>query len=152
MRPSRSPRAAQETPKDLQNAMQKSDKKKLKNACRGKKCLKPAISFFINSGTNFSTQICTFLKACFAHCFFPVFRKRLTSYWNPFWNQSGPRGPRRAQKIHQELQKIKNLHFQKPSKTHLFFQGFWQQRPLKKASRGPRWLPKGTHKIQDPKK
>ena len=34
----------------------------------------------------------------------------------------------------------------------MFFKGFWLQRPLKKASRGPRWLPKGTQKIQDPKK
>ena len=33
----------------------------------------------------------------------------------------------------------------------MFFKGFWLQRPLKKASRGPRWLPKGTQNIQDPK-
>ena len=34
----------------------------------------------------------------------------------------------------------------------MFFKGFWLQRPLKKASRGRRRLPKGTQKIQDPKK
>ena len=33
----------------------------------------------------------------------------------------------------------------------MFFKGFWLQRHLKKASRGPRWLPKDTRKIQDPK-
>ena len=33
----------------------------------------------------------------------------------------------------------------------MFFKGFWLQRLLKKASRGPRWLPKDTRKIQDPK-
>merc|ERR1711877_49615 len=41
--------------------------------------------------------------------------------------------------------------FPKTLKTHMFFIGFWLQRHLKKASRGPRWLPKDTRKIQDPK-
>merc|ERR1712023_260555 len=39
----------------------------------------------------------------------------------------------------------------KTLKTQMFFKGFWLQRLLKKASRGPRWLPKDTRKIQDPK-
>ena len=39
MRPSRGPRAAQETPKDLQNAMQKNDKKIQKNAAVVKNAL-----------------------------------------------------------------------------------------------------------------
>ena len=59
-RASRNPRAAQETPKDLQNAVQKTDKKKSKNQCRGKKCLKPAISLLRNFGPNSRTQICIF--------------------------------------------------------------------------------------------
>ena len=46
---------------------------------------------------------------------------------------------------------------QKPSFTKTLtnqrvFNGFWLQRPLKKASGGRRRLPKGTQKIQDPKK
>ena len=41
--------------------------------------------------------------------------------------------------------------FSKTLKNQLVFKGFWLQRPLKKASRGRRRLPKGTQKIQDPK-
>ena len=87
----------------------------------------------------------------FTHLFYHFLETCWNSFWSPLWDQSGPRGPRWAQKSHQELQRTKNLHFQKPLKTHWFFKGFWLQRLLKKASRGPRWLPKGTQKIQDPK-
>ena len=69
----------------------------------------------------------------------------------PSLGSERPRGPRWTQEDHQELQRVKNLHFQKPLKTPGFFKGFWLQRLLKKASRGPRWLPKDTRKIQDPK-
>ena len=55
-----------------------------------------------------------------------------------------PRGPSRASKSQKPS-------FSKPLKTPGFFKGFWLQRLLKKASRGPRWLPKDTRKIQDPK-
>jgi len=41
--------------------------------------------------------------------------------------------------------------FSKTLKNQLAFKGFWLQRPLKKASRGRRRLPKGTQKTQDPK-
>ena len=63
--------------------------------------------------------------------------------------QEGQDEPKRAIRSFKEPNTFiyKNL-----LKTIWFFKGFWLQRPLKKGSRGPRWLPKGTQKIQDPKK
>ena len=52
-RASRNPRAAQETPKELQRPMQKIAKKNPKKCLRGKKCLKVAISLLINFGSPF---------------------------------------------------------------------------------------------------
>ena len=150
-RPSRNPRAAQEAPKDLQRT-KKIHQKNQDKCLRGKKCLRLAITFLTISRTNFRAQNCTVFNMFYKICFYHFFEKCWNSFWNPFWDQSGPRGPRWAQKSHQELQRTKNLHFQKPLKTHWFFKGFWLQRLLKKASRGPRWLPKDTQKIQDPKK
>ena len=59
MRTSVSPITAQDTPKDLQKPIQKSAKKNSKKCLRGKKCLKPAISFLTISEPYFRAQICT---------------------------------------------------------------------------------------------
>ena len=66
----------------------------------------------------------------------------------------GSERPKRAKMSPKEpsgASKNQKPSFSKTLKNALVFKGFWLQRPLKKASRGPRWLPKGTQKIQDPK-
>ena len=56
-----------------------------------------------------------------------------------------------AQESHQELQRPKNSLF-KTIKKHLVFTRFWVQRPPKRASRGPRRLPRGTQGAPKPQK
>ena len=147
-KPKSRPRSTQRPPK----ARTKQTKKKTDKCLLGKKCHKMAITFLKDFKTNFQAQNCTIFNMFYKICFYHFLEKCWNSFWNTVWDQSGPRGPRWAQKNHQELQRTKNLHFQKPLKTNGFFKGFWLQRLLKKASRGPRWLPKDTQKIQDPKK
>ena len=60
MRPSRGPRAAQETPKDLQNAMQKNAVKNPKKRLRGENALSRRSHFGRVSGPLFAPKICTF--------------------------------------------------------------------------------------------
>ena len=67
----------------------------------------------------------------------------------------GSERPKRAKMSPKEpsgASKNQKPSFSKTLKNQLVFKGFWLQRPLKKASRGRRRLPKGTQKIQDPKK
>ena len=67
----------------------------------------------------------------------------------------GSERPKRAKMSPKEpsgASKNQKPSFPKTLKNQVFFKGFWLQRLLKKASRGPRWLPKDTQKIQDPKK
>ena len=64
----------------------------------------------------------------------------------------GSERPKRAKMSPKEpsgASKNQKPSFTKTSKTHWFFEGFWLQRPLKKASRGRRRLPKGTQKGTD---
>jgi len=63
--------------------------------------------------------------------------------------QEGQDEPKRATAGASKNQKPS---FTKTLKNQRVFNGFWLQRPLKKASGGRRRLPKGTQKIQDPKK
>ena len=66
----------------------------------------------------------------------------------------GSERPKRAKMSPKEpsgASKNQKPSFPKTLKNPVFFKGFWLQRLLKKASRGPRWLPKDTRKIQDPK-
>ena len=150
----RDPQETQEPPKKHPKSSKgpKKSPKKSSNKClRGKKCLKPAISILTNSGTNFRIQICTFFKH-FLHMLFTTFQKNVETHFGDHFGiraaQEGQDEPKRAIRSFKEPKTFifKNL------KNQLVFMGFWLQRPLKKASRGPRWLPKGTQKIQDPKK
>ena len=151
MRPSRGPRAAQEIPKDLQNAMQKSAQKNPQKYLLGRKCLKPAISLWIKIGPHFRTQICTFFNHVL-HMFFTTFSKKVeTHFGTQFGIRAAQEGQDEPKRTIRSFKEPKTFIYEN-HKKHLFFQGFWLQRPLKKASRGPRWLPKGTQKIQDPKK
>ena len=66
----------------------------------------------------------------------------------------GSERPKRAKMSPKEpsgASKNQKPSFSKTLKNQLVFKGFWLQRLLKKASRSPRWLPKDTQKIQDPK-
>ena len=66
----------------------------------------------------------------------------------------GSERPKRAKMSPKEpsgASKNQKPSFSKTLKNQCVFKGFWLQRLLKKASRGPRWLPKDTRKIQDPK-
>ena len=151
MRPSRNPRAAQETPKDLQNAMQKNAQKIPINASVVKNALSRRSHVALMLDPTLAPQICTFFNHLL-HIFYHFLETCWNLFWSPFWDQSGPRGPRWAQKSHHKLQRTKTFIFKNLKKNNWFFEGFWLQRPLKKASRGRRRLPKGTQKIQDPKK
>ena len=91
MRPSRNPRAAQEAPKELQRPMQKIAKKNPQKCLRGKKCLKPAISFLTNFGTNFRTQICTCFKHVLHILFLPLFRNMLKLSLEPILGSEWPK-------------------------------------------------------------
>ena len=124
MRPSRNTRAAQETPKDLQNAMQKSDKKKSKNACRGKNCLKPAISFLTVLGSHFWCNFLLIFKLIVSlildHCLEP-FR---IPFWKPWWMKTGQREKQMTQNNHQRHQKTQKQHSQKNIKKTISFSLF----------------------------
>ena len=125
MRPSRGPRAAQETPKDLQNAMQKSAKKNPKKCLRGKKCLKPAISFLAVFGSHFWRNFLLIFKLIVSlildHCLEP-FR---IPFWKPWWMKTGQREKQMTQNNHQRHQKPQKQHSQKNiKKKQLVFHYF----------------------------
>ena len=146
------PREPQEAQEGSQEAPKTPTKNWSRRAVSGRNCLSPAISFWTSFGPHFEAHNSHFFQS-----FFNIF---LVTFWQTFGThfgahfgtRSAEERPRWTQEDHQELQRVKNLHFQKPLKTHWFFKGFWLQRLLKKASRDPRWLPKDTQKIQDPKK
>ena len=80
----------------------------------------------------------------------------LGQFWNPFrtklWGQfltrKGQDEPKRAIRSFKETKNCMFKNLKKP----LVFKGFWLQRPLKRASRGPRGLPKGTQRNPRPQK
>ena len=76
------PREPQETqeppkkhPKSSKGPVKNFTLKNQKKWCRGKKCLKPAISFLTSFGTNFRTQICTCFKHVLHIFFLPLLEK-----------------------------------------------------------------------------
>ena len=70
-KPKSRPRSTQRPPK----ARTKQTKKKTYKCLRGKKCLKPAISFLANFGTNFQAQNCTVFNMFYKICFYHFFEK-----------------------------------------------------------------------------
>ena len=78
-KPKSRPRSTQRAPK----ARKKSTTKNQDKCLRGKKCLKPAISFLTIFGTNFRTQICTCFKHVLHNLFLPLFRKMLKLILEP---------------------------------------------------------------------
>merc|ERR1711976_908581 len=87
------------------------------------------------------------------HFFLPLFRKRLKLILEPILGSEWPKRATMGPKEPSGASKNQKPSFSKTiKKNNWFFKGFWLQRPLKKASRGRRRLPKGTQKIQDPKK
>ena len=113
MRPSRNPRAAQEAPKELQRPEQNATKKKSKKCLRGKKCLKPAISFLAVFGSHFWCNFLLIFKLIFGlildHCLEP-FR---IPFWKPWWMKTGQREKQMTQNNHQRHQKPQKQHSQK---------------------------------------
>ena len=70
-KPKSRPRSTQRAPK----ARKKSTTKNQDKCTRGKKCLKPAISFLANFGTNFQAQNCTIFNMFYKICFYNFFEK-----------------------------------------------------------------------------
>ena len=138
-KPKSRPRSTQRPPK----ARTKLTKKFPEKCMRGKKCLKPAISFWTPNGTHFWSHFLLIFKLIFYIICFTTLKKCWNSFWNTVWDQSGPRGPRWAQKNHQELQRTKNLHFQKPL-------GFLKVFGYRGLSRKPQEAEEGSQK--SPKK
>ena len=147
-KPKSRPRSTQRAPKP----MQKNDKKNQDKCLRGKKCLKLAISFSTILKPIVGIQNCIFFLDFYWNCWKP-FKWKLKLMLKPgLESERDPRGPRWPQKCHHELQSTQNLHLQKPKKKQWFFQRFWLQRPIKKASRGRSRIPKDTQNILDPNK
>ena len=97
---SRSPRDSQETPKELQNAMQKSTKKNHKKVLSGKKCLKPAISKRPPLRPLFSPPSLHIFVNMFYTCFFTTFSKKVETHFGTHFGirvaQEGQDEPKRA--------------------------------------------------------
>ena len=145
MRPSKDPRATQETPKDLQHPMQKHAKKIRKNTLRGKKCLKPAISFLTISEPNFPSQNCTFLKHILNMAFVASPKKHASHVGTHCRIRAAKERQDEPKRTIISFKKLKTC-FGKILKNTLFFKGFCHQGHLKKASREARRLPKGIQK------
>ena len=146
-KPKSRPRSTQRAPKARKNFTLKNAKK----CCRGKKCLKVAISFWTPFGTPFWSHFLLIFKLIFYTNCLKLFRKCWNSFWNPVWDQSGPRGPRWAQKSHQELQRTKNLHLQKPWKTNCFLMVFGYRGLSKKPQEAEEGSQKAPKKSKIPK-
>ena len=137
-RASRNPRAAQEAPKELQRPMQKIAKKNPKKCLRGKKCLKPAISFWTCFGSPFwwlFLLIFKFIVDLILDYCLNLFESHFGSHggWKP--------AKERSKWLKTTIKGIKNPKssiLKKTLKKQWVFHYFWQQRPLKNVSRGPR--------------
>ena len=137
-RASRNPRAAQEAPKELQRPMQKTAKKNPKKCYRGKKCLKLAISLLIKFGTHFwwlFLLIFKFIVDLILDDCLNLFESHFGSHggWKP--------AKERSKWLKTTIKGIKNPKssiLKKTLKKPWVFHYFWQQRPLKNVSRGPR--------------
>ena len=139
------PKAAQETPYELQYQTKKTTKKKEFKCLRGKKCLKLAISFSTILKPNFGIQNCIFFLDFYWNCWKP-FKWKLKLMLKPgLESERDPRGPRWPQKCHHELQSTKNLHVQKPLKTSVFSTFLAteaSQKSLKRPKKAPKRHPK----------
>jgi len=105
----------------------------------------------------FGFQNCTFILLIFFNFVFEKKNKKhgqslvpfLSSFGNHFGAHFGTRsakeGARWAQESHQELQRAKKLHFQKPWKTFSFLV-FLDPEASKRTSRGPRRLLRDTQR------
>ena len=150
-RASRNPRAAQEAPKELQRPMQKTAKKNPKKCLCGKKCLGLAISFCSFFWPNFGGQNCTFLSSFFTFCV-----NFSGNFWNPFWgpflDQIGPREAKMNPRGPSRASKSQKTAFSKKWFSRGTFTIFSLLGPPKRASRGPRRLPKDTQRTPRPQK
>ena len=143
-KPKSRPRSTQRAPKPMQKLAKKNPKKCL----RGKKCLKPAISFWTVSGPHFLWLILLTFKLIFGLIFGHFLKHFWSPFWDPFWNQASQEGPRWAQKSHQELQRTKKLHFQKSGfrgGLSAFFRSWGLPREPQEAQEGSQEAPKGFH-------
>ena len=131
--------------------MQKTAKKITKNASVVKNALSRRSHFERFLGNFFAPKFARFFNHFYTFVL-PLFRNMLKLILKPIVGSERPKRAKMSPKEPSGASKNQKPSFSKTLKNPLFFKGFWQQRLLKKASRGPRWLPKGTQKIQDPKK
>ena len=143
---------SQEAPKELQNPNKKGSKNGPKYEGPGRKCLKPAIALLTHFGTHFGTQNWVIFGVIFWKLFDNFLEFFWKPCWDPFWDQirprrtkMSPRGPLGASKS------------QKTALIKMWFSRgtvgiFSLLRPPKRASRGPRRLPRGTQRTLKPPK
>ena len=82
--------------------------------------------------------------------FLPLFLKMLKLILEHSLGSERPKRAKMRPKEPSGASKNQKPSFSKTFKNPLFFKGFWLQRLLKKASRGPRWLPKDTQRTPRP--
>ena len=64
-------------------------------------------------------------------------------FWEPFWDQIGPRGAKMGPRGPSRAPKFRKPTFAKTLKNHWFFKVFGGPRPSKTASKDPKSLPRG---------
>ena len=64
-------------------------------------------------------------------------------FWEPFWDQIGPRGAKMSPRGPSRAPKYRKPTFAKTLKNHLFFKVFGGPRPSKTSSKDPKSLPRG---------
>ena len=84
--------------------------------------------------------------------FFTTFLNMLILILKPILGSERPKRAKMSPREPSGASKNQKPSFTKTLKNQLFFNGFWLQRPLKKASRGRRRLPKGTQRNPRPQK
>ena len=115
------PNAAQEWPKVCQNAMQKNDKKKSKKCLRGKKCLKPAISFWTLFGSHFWWLFLLIFKLIVYIMFFTTFLNMLILILKPILGSERPKRAKMSPKEPSGASKNQKPSFSKTLKNQWVF-------------------------------
>jgi len=113
----RDPQETQQPPKKhpkRSKGPKKGNQKKTKSASVVKNALRWRSHLGPWMATSFGATFCSLFSSSFYICVLPLFKRCWNSFWNQVWDQSGPRWPRWSQKKQQDLQRTKNLHFQKP--------------------------------------
>ena len=152
MRPSRNPRAAQEAPKELQRPMQKIAKQNPQKCLHGKKCLKPAISFLTNCGTNFPAQICTLLKHILHNCL-TTFSKNVGSHFGTqFGIRAAQEGQDEPKRTIRSFKEPKTFIFKNLKKPFCFLKVFGYRGPSRKPQEAEEGSQKAPKKSKTPKK